>query len=206
MDSIPEDIYISEMKHKIEFMEKRLNYLNILKDEQISKYNSFVLNIYNEYNYIPKLVYSTQPENKNISNHSQLGSDKLYRKLSLVCHPDKINNDDDDCAFVRLQQYNKNNDLYHLLCMANEYKIDTSDIDMPNIYMVLEKKLYELNRDIENIIKSEYYPFIIGDGVGMENLRKSLVTNIEYNKILQKENDALREKVSANEKYNSIYK
>ena len=200
MSSMSDDEYVTVMKHKIEFLKKRFNYLNILKVEHIAEFNSFILKIYDEYDFEPPVSDNTIYENKSDESNSAVGG--LYRKLSLVCHPDKIINDNGD--FVRLQQYNKNNDLYQLVCMADEYHVDTSNMDIPNIYIILEKKLYELNRDIDTITKSEYYPFIIGDATGIENIRNNLVTNIEYylkyrklNDNLRKENDDLQKVIDS---------
>ncbi len=181
------------MKHNITFMMKRLRCLHEIRDKKYPDYLKFIFKIYAEYDFKPEeyiiINDNINHDDDDDDDEYKTNIDKIYKKLSLLIHPDKdINNDATN--FIKLQQYYNNHDLFQLSCMADEYNVDISGI-LPDIYIILEKKIYTLNRDIANIINADYYPFIINDKPGIEILKKNLVTFIN----LKKENSRLKKEM-----------
>ena len=197
-----EDEYVEEMRKKIKFMKRRLSHLENLKNEKQPDIASFINKIYRENDYSPfqnfKHPHKDIPsQNFEFSYKGCIANlnavDVFYKKLSLICHPDKVGNDNGE--FIKLQNFRKNKDLYELVCMANEYKVDVEYADVPKIHVMLEKKIYLLEQDIESIIRSEHYPFLIDDDVGIEKYAKNIIELINTNKELKKTKENLEKEM-----------
>jgi len=193
-----EDLYLNEMKKKIILMEQRLTFLEKLKDERRSDMINYLLEIYNYYDYHPNNDFNLIHEEDNIfkfKNDKEIKIDKIYKKLALLCHPDKVENHE----FIKLQNFYKNKDLYNLIIMAHKYKINLKNTNVPDMYFILENKLYTLKTQIKNIVNSDEYPFMMNDEIGIKKYTKNLIILIKEVKKLKEninENLKLKEKNS----------
>lgn len=192
METSEEDLYFNEMKKKIIFMKKRLLFLEEMRIERYSDTNKYINKLYKKYDFTPFENTKCQCECKNdifkFKYNKKVKIDKIYKKLTLVCHPDKNGHD-----FIKLQKFYENKDLYELMCMAYEYKIDLKNTNEPEMHFLLEKKLYTLKTQIKTIVNSDEYPFIIDDEIGIKNYTTNLIKLMEETKKLREDVVKLKE-------------
>lgn len=193
-----EDLYFNEMKKKIILMEQRLTFLEKLKDEKRLDMINYLLEIHKYYDYYPNnncnCNLSHEESEDNIfkfKNDKEIKIDKIYKKLALVCHPDKVENHE----FIKLQNFYKNKDLYNLIIMAHEYKVNFKKTNVPDMYFILENKLHILKTQIKNIVNSDEYPFMINDEIGIREYTKKLIFLIKEVKKNTKECEELKKKL-----------
>jgi len=201
-----EDLYFTEMKKKIILMEQRLTFLEKLKNEKRLDTMNYLNEIYNYYDYYPNSDFNLsreEPEDNifKFKNNKEIKIDKIYKKLVLVCHPDKV----EDHEFIKLQNFYKNKDLYNLIIMADEYKVNLKNTNIPDMYFILENKLHTLKTQIKNIVNSDEYLFMINDEIGIKKYTKNLIILIkEVKKLKENIKENINENIKIKENLNEI--
>lgn len=190
------DQYVAELLRIIAFRKRRLVYFEKLREKIIPELNKIYFDICLKHGYdYNELFQPVQQGNNTNSEDKSKFINKIYKKLSLVFHPDKTDEFykvDEDEIMVKINQHYKNNDLYELLMIATQYQIDFSEIEFEEYVLVLEKKIYQLDENINTIINSEYYPFMMNDKNGMEEIKMKIDNLIKTSCELKKETNNLK--------------
>ena len=119
------------------------------------------------------------PEEKSDKNQEKADEDmkKIYRKIALSTHPDKLLGVDQHEAEHKIELYKsavsamENRDGGGLLKIAHELNIEI-DMDFEKEIMWIEKKVAELQDEINRLYKSDAWLWYHSEGEKKENIEK----------------------------------
>ena len=119
------------------------------------------------------------PEEKSDKNQEKADEDmkKIYRKIALSTHPDKLLGVDQHEAEHKIELYKsavsamENRDGGGLLKIAHELSIEI-DMDFEKEIMWIEKKVAELQDEINRLYKSDAWLWYHSKGEKKENIEK----------------------------------
>tara|TARA_R100000664_G_C2735285_1_gene124865 strand:+ start:653 stop:1207 length:555 start_codon:yes stop_codon:yes gene_type:complete len=134
---------------KIEFLNIELEE----RDEMFKKYDEeFKKDFCDEIMFLNSVQKKEKKQTNTIEftrpNPSKL-SQKIYRNLAKILHPDISEEEDAETVFKKLSDYYEKDDLIGLIAMYNEYKSEMLDISDKE-YQILEQKIKEVEIKIKS--------------------------------------------------------
>lgn len=168
----PENIILQEKMHQ-EKIDTENNNLNNIYDENPVKINKTHLPSYS----------NISPPMFDIKNYIKKFNKKLYRKIAVKSHPDKILNKEKNFLFVKANQFYENNLSIGLIFIARKLEIE---INIKNIKLIkyLLKELSLTENKINQMKKSFFWIWYFSN---------SQIKNIVENKFI-KENKLVKKK------------
>lgn len=167
-----DDQYVADLLKTISFKKRRFEYLERLRDKTTPEFNKMYRDICLQYDYDSDKIFAPhqQHNNDNINeNHSDVVN-MIYKKLSLLFHPDKTDESNHE-IMVKINEHYRKNDFYELLMIATKYQIKFVDMEIDEYIFVLEKKIYKLDTNIKEITNSQQYSFMMDDKNGMDKVK-----------------------------------
>ena len=157
---------LRKLSFKYEFLQLELEETEELADEYLTEFNRYFGKYFidkqaekwinEETGEIRDKPPGEEEKKKRVAKHPKLK--KLYKKLSTYMHPDKGGTDND---FARLKNAYDKNDLFGLIQLATENKVDV-ELEQEDAE-IAEKSILRLQNSIKNHRNTLSWNYITGD-------------------------------------------
>lgn len=144
------------MSRKFKKYSLKVEFLNLELEERDELFKKYNVNFNKDFQEEIEFLNSTKKEEKIVENiesapkpnPSKL-SQKIYRNLAKILHPDVSKIDNAEDVFKTVTDYYESDNLIGLISLYNEYKLDILDVDEFE-FDLLEEKIKEAEDKIKS--------------------------------------------------------
>jgi hypothetical protein len=200
MESINEKIDTIELELESQLINAQYQYLKYLRQKHIPKFMAETIDfVWDDTHWYYKYLFPTKKSDIESSNDKSFDNKsinpaqkKLYKKLCLICHPDKCDKSWASDMILIITTANQKNDLHTLQKIYDYYKINQS-------FDLFYESDFDFNK--KQLIKqwqSEYWYLWLTDPI----IKEIFISQSKYETNLKKQNEQLQKEHSELQKEN----
>jgi hypothetical protein len=170
---------ISAKEQKIEYIKKLAftkieeNYIPEIKDEnnknENNQNNKENKENKKDNNDKDKKINDEIEKNINENNNTSLFIKKLFRKIVIKTHPDKIKDDELNKIYINAVQYYKDNNEVELVLIGNKLNIEMNDIDN-NLFKKFDEYKTKLKKKSLTLEYNDFYVWYTTDNPKLKEI------------------------------------